>query len=303
MLLHEPVSEIHVLKSCDRVVYLAGKFGDDRIHSYIEKLNKLSGVRVKYDWTLERNKSQREAALFDIEGVVRCDIFVAVMDDPSYDYRGTFTELGGALVLSKPIIVVGGDCDDKQYAKTNCFFHHPSIIRVKSFDIVIKLLSKPRRFLVIGAGKHGKDTLAEELSQNLRLSFASSSLAANKFAVYPTLSEKYDYKSEEECFEDRRNHREEWYNLICSYNKEDKSRLAKEIMSSNNIYVGMRDLEECRCSRPLFDLVLWVDASERITEKDPSLHIPCEEADVIIDNNDTLEEFTKRVDKLLYLVK
>src|SRR6478752_3803007 len=121
MLLHEPVSEIHVLKSGDRVVYLAGKFSDDRIHSYIEELNKLSGVRVKYDWTLERDKSQRKAALFDMEGVIGCDLFVAVMDDPSYDYRGTFTELGGALALSKPILVVGGDGGDKQYAKTNCF--------------------------------------------------------------------------------------------------------------------------------------------------------------------------------------
>jgi hypothetical protein len=75
--------------------------------------------------------------------------------------------------------------------------------------------------------------------------YKSSSLAASEIFIYDTLKDKYGYKTPEECFEDRVNHRAEWFDLICDYNKDDKARLAKEIMKSADIYVGMRSNEEC----------------------------------------------------------
>jgi hypothetical protein len=281
----------------DRItVYVAGKFRDDRMPSYIQSISKIPGVVVEYNWTLEKDKPPREAAIFDIKGVVGCDVFIAVMDDTTYDYRGTFTELGAAIATGTLVMVVGGETT---YAQTNCFFHHPSIIRIKSFDVAIRALSGPNKFLILGAGRHGKDSLAEKFQEKMELTFSSSSLAANRKCVYPILSKKYGYNSEEECFEDRVNHRVEWYELICDYNKDDRARLAREIMSRDDIYVGMRDMEELHASRPLFDLVVWVDASIRVKEEDPSLHIKKEEADMIIDNNGTLEEFERVVSRLL----
>jgi hypothetical protein len=44
------------------------------------------------------------------------------------------------------------------------------------------------------------------------------------------LKVKYGYKTSEECFEDRVNHRSEWYDMICEYNLNDKAKLAKGIL-------------------------------------------------------------------------
>lgn len=283
-----------------RVVYLAGKFLDQRIPGYIRELCLLTDIKVTHNWTLEKDKSQRDAASFDIEGVSQCDIFVAIMDDMTYDYRGTFTELGAALALEKPILVVKGPFE--QYARTNCFFLHPLVTHVDSFEVVLKLLKRPKKFLIIGSGRHGKDTVAEYLSSKAGLRFASSSYTANSVCVYPILKVKYGYKSEDECFLDRSNHRVEWKNLICDYNKEDKTRLTREILGRNEIYVGMRDDQELRESRNLFDLIIWVDASDRVKEKDPSLGIKKEEADLIIENNESLFGLEKRLDNLICFI-
>lgn len=285
----------------NRIVYLAGKFRDPRIPLYLEELQRIPGISVTHDWTMEKDKPQREAAIFDMEGVSRCDVFVAVMDDMTYDYRGTFTELGGALALGKPILLVKG-CDE-QYARTNCFFLHPSIFHVTSFDAVLRILSSPKKLLILGPGKHGKDTVAEKLAQGLSVKFASSSETANAICVFPTLSKKYGYETLKECFDDRQNHRVEWYELICEYNREDKTRLTREILRLNDIYVGMRDDSELENSRPLFDLVLWVDASDRVKELDPSLHINMNDSDLIVGNNESPQLLYDKMEKLMYLLK
>jgi adenosyl cobinamide kinase/adenosyl cobinamide phosphate guanylyltransferase len=75
--------------------------------------------------------------------------------------------------------------------------------------------SKFPRLLVLGNARHGKDTFAEILRDNFGLKFISSSQAAADIFIYDELSEKYDYKTSEECYEDRSNHRAEWYNMIC----------------------------------------------------------------------------------------
>jgi hypothetical protein len=45
-------------------------------------------------------------------------------------------------------------------------------------------------------------------------------------------------------FEDRVNHRSEWYDMICEYNLNDKAKLAKGILEITDCYVGMRDRNE-----------------------------------------------------------
>ena len=60
----------------------------------------------------------------------------------------------------------------------------------------------------------------------------------------------------------------------------------------------MRDKEEIEeCNRQkLFDLIIWIDASERLPEEDSnSFNIDKSYADIIIDNNGTYDEFKKRV--------
>ena len=157
------------------------------------------------------------------------------------------------------------------------------------------------RLLIISDMRWGKDTVAELLKEYYGISFISSSQACADIFIYDVLKEKYGYKTPEECFNDRVNHRSEWYQMICDYNKDDKAKLAKEILKYNNTYVGMRDSAEIKeCLRQgLFDLVIWVDASKRLPkESSTSFNISEKDADIIIDNNGTIEELKERIKRI-----
>lgn len=150
------------------------------------------------------------------------------------------------------------------------------------------------KVLIIANARHGKDTLAELLNKTHGMSFKSSSEEANELFMFDLLKDKYGYNTLEECFLDRVNHRKEWYDEICAFNKENKTRLAESILSKVDCYVGMRDHDEFNgaVEKNLFDVIIWVDASERLPEESKeSFNIPNDYSDYIIENNGTLEEF------------
>ena len=154
------------------------------------------------------------------------------------------------------------------------------------------------KLLILGNARHGKDTFAEILRDHMGLSFQSSSQAAADIFIYDELKVKYGYETPEECFEDRVNHRAEWFDLITAYNSEDRSRLAKSILEINDCYVGMRNRKEVEgCIKEgVFDYIIWVDASERLPlEAGDSFDIDKSYAHFILENNGTLKEFTKKV--------
>ncbi len=158
--------------------------------------------------------------------------------------------------------------------------------------------NKLPKLLIIGSARWGKDTLAELLNEHFGLRFKSSSLAAAEIFLYDALKDKYGYQTPEECFEDRMNHRAEWYEMISDYNKNDRAKLAKGILEHADCYVGMRNRDEMdECIRQgLFDLIVWVDASKRLPlEGSDSFNIDSSCADIIIDNNGTYEEFVEKV--------
>lgn len=154
------------------------------------------------------------------------------------------------------------------------------------------------KMLIIGYARHGKDTVAEMIQKHFGLSFNSSSMVACKDIVFPTLSKKYGYATEAECFNDRVNHRQEWFDMICEYNNADPTRLAKLVMKHADIYVGMRskcELEACVQDK-VFDLIVWVDASERHPpESSQSCTVSKDMADIIIYNNGTVEQLEKTI--------
>lgn len=155
--------------------------------------------------------------------------------------------------------------------------------------------------LIVGSARHGKDTLAEILRDEFGLTFVSSSQAAADIFLYEKLKLLYGYKTSEECFEDRVNHRQEWYEAICEYNKDDRARLAKGILELADCYVGMRDREEIQeCMKQgLFDLIIWVDASERLPmESENSFNIDKNCADIIIENNTDFQSFREKILRL-----
>ena len=143
--------------------------------------------------------------------------------------------------------------------------------------------------MVIGHGRHGKDTVGELLQSIFFLPFKSSSQACSELFIFDTLRVANGYNTPEECYEDRHNHREEWFKLISDFNKPDYTRLARAIYAENEIYVGMRNIDELRAVQKYYGTCMhtvWVDASRRLPLEDKaSMNIPKEMADSIIDNN------------------
>jgi nucleoside 2-deoxyribosyltransferase len=154
-------------------LYVAGCYYDDRIPTLIEELCAIPGVAVPYNWTRyikqEEGVEKRmpaDSAIFDITGVEQCDMLVVVMDMHDYAYRGTFTELGAALALEKPILMMIDKGDgannntEPQHASSNCFFHHPAILHVHHLDQIKRVINalaqpEPLKLMVLGAARHG----------------------------------------------------------------------------------------------------------------------------------------------------
>jgi hypothetical protein len=154
------------------------------------------------------------------------------------------------------------------------------------------------KLCIIGHKRHGKDTVAEYFKKYYRYNYESSSMAAAKIFIYDKLKDEYNYKSVEDCFNDRMNHRPLWYNMICDYNKNDKTRLAKDIMLENEIYVGMRDyseIKECR-KENVFNSVISVYNYRLPLEDENSFNIDIfRDSDFIINNNGTLLDLSMKV--------
>lgn len=150
------------------------------------------------------------------------------------------------------------------------------------------------KLMILGYARHGKDTVAEILRDNLGLTFMSSSFAAAERVMVPFLASKgITYANLDECYADRVNHRQDWYEQIKAFNTPDGARLAREIYAKNDIYVGMRhhvELEAVRAAG-LFDYAIWVDRSKHVApEPSTSISITRADANYVIDNNGTLAQ-------------
>ena len=157
------------------------------------------------------------------------------------------------------------------------------------------------KLLIIGHGRHGKDTVAECLRDDYGMTFKSSSMHCAEYVVYPMLKDQYGYTSVEECFADRSNHRSEWFDLIAEYCKDDLARIGREIFEVSDIYCGLRNKREFHAikNNGLVDFVIWVDRSDHLPpEPKDSMSLEPWMADFVIDNNGTLDQLYQNVDDL-----
>ena len=162
-----------------------------------------------------------------------------------------------------------------------------------------------KKLLVIGHGRHGKDTVCEILRDNYGYSFESSSQFCSKLFIYDQLKDKYNYSSEQQCYADRHNHRAEWYNAICDYNFPDPARLGREMFEEYDIYCGLRNKKEYHAMKNsgVFDYCIWVDRGDWLPpESKDSMSLEQWMADYTIDNNGTLENLFFNVDKLMKFI-
>ena len=140
------------------------------------------------------------------------------------------------------------------------------------------------RLLIIGHGRHGKDSVGDILRDHYGLRSISSSEFAAQKAVFPLVSDLYpDWRA---AYEDRAAQRDLWFHAIRAYNLRPGPMLAEQILEDHDIYTGMRSRDEFERSRAMFDLVVWVDASRRLPpEPGGSMELRASDADWVVDNN------------------
>lgn len=160
-------------------------------------------------------------------------------------------------------------------------------------------LTKTPKLILLGWGECGKGTLCKLLKERYNISVMSGSLYASHEFMFDKLKDKFGYESPEQCFNDRRNHRQVWATEINEFNTPDQTRLARRLSEDHNGYDGIRRRKELNPVKEanLFDLSIWIDASERL-EPEATMDITKEDADIIIDNNTTEEDFISRSIKL-----
>jgi hypothetical protein len=161
------------------------------------------------------------------------------------------------------------------------------------------------KILLIGYGRHGKDTVAEYLRDSYGFTYKSSSWHCAENVVFPAIKNLYGYKSVEECFADRSNHRQEWYDLISDYCVSDPSRIGREIFSVSDMYCGLRNKREFQSIRNngLVDVVIWVDRSDHLPPEDKTSNtLEPWMADYILDNNRDIAELHRNVDDLIMML-
>ena len=148
--------------------------------------------------------------------------------------------------------------------------------------------------------------MAQILHDTYGVRFVPTSQCIASTVIFPQLQSVYDYATPLDCYNDRHNHRSEWFDLIDQFNKHDKTRLAKSILQVCDCYVGMRNAAEvdaCRRAR-LFDIVVWVDARERVALEAPSsCTVSASQADYVIHNNGSLLELEQDVQKLAAFIR
>lgn len=176
-------------------------------------------------------------------------------------------------------------------------------------------MPKPK-ILVLGYARHGKDTVGEMLRDRYGLSFTSSSMFCAERVMMPYFRRKGNaefrdkpdaiqdtphYLNAQECFEDRANHRAEWYEAIRDFNQPDATALARAILEEHDVYCGIRskaELSACRVAG-VFDVIVWIDRTDHQPPEDrSSCTVEPWMADYVIDNNGTLEDLALNVERL-----
>jgi hypothetical protein len=154
------------------------------------------------------------------------------------------------------------------------------------------------KLLIIGHGRHGKDTVAEGLVERMpTLSFMSSSMFVAQTVVRKDLEAVgINYLDLEDCYEDRVNHRDFWRDSVARYCNPPE-RMAQEILADHDIYVGMRTRREFAASRHLFDEVIWVDRT-RLLPPEPSCELTRWDATYYFNNNNGKEDLVHELDDL-----
>jgi cytidylate kinase len=145
---------------------------------------------------------------------------------------------------------------------------------------------------ICGPGRCGKDTMADRLVEKWGYTYAgtTSTVISREIAQREGITF-------EEAHAQRHQRREEWFRVGIELRGRDAAALAREVLKTGNLVVGVRDYNEMFAviEEGLADIVIWV---ARDVPHDPTMHYGPEMCDIVIENRLSLEAFHSRIDRL-----
>ena len=132
-----------------RKLYVAGRFSSGRRISTIANDLNEAGLDVVSTWhSCGRRGGNpslwKHCAKMDLSEIETADAFLAIMDDPSYAYRGTFTEMGFAIANKKTVVIVSPATHTEYtglYVASNAFFWHPTVLHATTIDEAVDIIN------------------------------------------------------------------------------------------------------------------------------------------------------------------
>ena len=149
----------------------------------------------------------------------------------------------------------------------------------------------------VGYGRAGKDTAAKIYCQLMQITYGgSTSLAVLPYVAHATGDREW------ECYSKRHANREFWFRFCNELRRGEPDLLAKLVLSQGDVLVGVRAAEEFRCLIPggVADINVWID--RRDTPVDSTVEFTRDEADLVIDNNGSINELREKLNRLVKLI-
>jgi len=145
--------------------------------------------------------------------------------------------------------------------------------------------------VVIGSAQHGKDTVGRLIEKHSDLKCTASSEVAMELFMFEDVFVKHGFKTIKDAYEGRFPFRKEMFESIQRYNKEDKTRLAREVLKQGNVYLGMRDPEELYAcvEEGVFDVTLGIYDPRKPLETHSKVVSVFQDSDYVIINDSSLE--------------
>jgi len=143
---------------------------------------------------------------------------------------------------------------------------------------------------VIGHGRAGKDSACLWLRSHTVLRFAGGS----SWSAAPHMGHVLG-KTAEAAYRDRHQDRMLWFKELNKLRAEKgPSYLVRLCLEHSDLVCGLRNAEELYAGRNegLIDLIVWID---RPVPPDPTVEFSVEDADVIVRNHTSLDDFYARL--------
>lgn len=173
------------------------------------------------------------------------------------------------------------------------------------------------RLMICGDGRHGKDEFAKFLCEESGGKFKakSSSMCAIRHVIIPNLSEIYprpivdiynnilhskgQKAAEDFVYEQRFGFRDHWKDAICEYNRDNPTRLMKNLFSTCNVYVGIRSKIEFDSGKDekLFHKAIWIHRPGTPTED--TNDITASDCEVVVINDGSLAYLRRKASLVL----